>query len=76
MASNNLGLRFVRLERLKVGQSIILGPYKRSSTVSAKLHQLAALERIKVTDYKQRQFLLIDPRTCVTHKVYLVTRIS
>lgn len=67
---NKLGLVTVPLGQLQVGQSVLLGPYKKNNSVSSKILQ-ANLER---GTFVTNQMLLVDVKNGTVCKMYLVTR--
>ena len=78
MAANKLGLKNYPLKRLKVGQSSLLGPYRSSTTSATMMTKLRQSNEAKYGKWKfvQQQMLLVNPVTCETEKMYLLTRIS
>lgn len=67
---NSIGLRFIPLKDLKIGETVILGPYKSANVVTAKMAQVGD----KAKKFNQKQVLLVDPVDATVLKMYLVTR--
>lgn len=71
--TNKFRLKRYPLNRLKVLESTIIGPYKEAKSVSAIISR--ARQTMPGRDFKQHQWLMIDPTTMQAVKMYLVTRI-
>lgn len=76
MAINILNLKTVSLRKLKIGQQLLLGPYKRATTPAGKISRLRTLDPSGFgrRQFTQRQMLLVDPATTQSFKMYLITR--
>ena len=77
MPANALGLKHIPLELLNVGDSALIGPYLEAKTASGKWCQIKR-DNPDLADrqFSQKQFLLVDPVSCETVKMYLMTRIA
>ena len=72
---NPMNLKAVSLRRLKVGQAAILGPYRRPTSVQAKIaHMQAPGPRQMPGTFSQRQLIVVDVDAGTARKFYLVTR--
>jgi hypothetical protein len=69
----SLGIK-PRIEHLKVGESSIIGPYLESKSCATTICRVR--ESNPEMFFSQRKMLLVDPSTCETFPVYLVTRIE
>jgi hypothetical protein len=78
MPSNALNLKLYPLARLKVGQAVLLGPYNAANTAANKIVHLRQSDpdAFRTWKFVQQQMLLINPLTCETVKMYLMTRIA
>jgi hypothetical protein len=77
MPKNRLGLKALPLRRLKVGQAVILGPYNSANMAAGKVVQMRQKDpSTSNREFVQQQFIMVDPRTLVAYKVYLVRRIK
>lgn len=78
MAKNTLDLKHYPIPLLDVGQSVLIGPYKEAKTAGAKVSQekRADQDGMKGREFTQKQFLLVDPVSCETVKMYLIRRVT
>ena len=75
MAINTLSLKHVPLDILKVGDATLIGPYESATMPASRIAKFRKdYPDADGTEFSQRQFLLVDPKTCETMKMYLLTR--
>lgn len=65
-------LKHLPLPMLKMGQSVIVGPYKASTTSATVISR----EKIEGMEFSQRKMILVDPLTSEAFSVYLITRVD
>lgn len=71
---NALGLRHRGLHRLRVGEAVLVGPYRTAKAVSTLIYRCRLRPGCDDRQFTQRQLLLADPAAGACHKMYLVTR--
>lgn len=77
MPVNRLGLKAYPLHRLKVGQAALLGPFNAANVGSNKIVKLRQkFPQCANWQFEQTQFLLVNPKTCETVKMYMLKRIA
>jgi len=69
-----LSIRPRIIKHLAVGESAIIGPYKHSKGCGTTICRVR--EQNPEMDFEQKKFILVDPVTCESFPVYLVTRVE
>lgn len=77
MPVNRLGLKSYPLHRLKVGQAVLMGPFAAANAASNKVVKLRQKDpQYAGWQFIQQQMLMVNPATCETVKMYMMTRVA
>lgn len=70
-------LKSFHLSLLDIGESTLIGPFRSATSPAAKIRQqVTADPDLAMRRFTQQQRLLVDPKTCRTVKMYLITRVA
>ncbi len=72
---NRLGLRNFPMKRLRVGDSCLVGPFNSPNMGASMISRFRKKNAFAGSwEITQQQILLVNPKTCETFKMYLLTR--